>query len=282
MRSVSWQCGERTVELAGAPLIMGILNVTPDSFSDGGRYVEHAAAVSHALKMVADGADIIDIGGESTRPGAAGIQEDEECARVLPVIEGLRQQSDVLVSVDTMKAGVARRAIEAGANIINDVSALTHDVEMAGIAAATGAGVVLMHMQGRPRTMQRDPHYGDAVSEIRDFLAARMEEVEQRGIARNALAIDPGIGFGKTVEHNLELLAHVAAFAELGCPVLIGISRKSFLGKLTGCPVEDRLSGSLAAMALCVWQGAHIVRVHDVKQSKDAALVAAAIRDMAR
>jgi dihydropteroate synthase len=273
-----WQCRNRKLECGVRPAIMGILNVTPDSFSDGGRFTDTAAAVAAARQMVEDGADIIDVGGESTRPGAAAVDTAEELRRVIPVIEAIVTETDALVSVDTMKADVAREGMRHGAHIINDVSALTHDAAMADVAGEFGAGVVLMHMQGSPRTMQSDPQYGDVVSEIRCYLEARVSTVVEAGLARETLAIDPGVGFGKTAEHNVLLVAHLAQFASLGQPVLVGLSRKRFLGMLTGAPVEDRLAGSLAGLACSVLHGAHIMRVHDVKESAQAARIAAAIR----
>jgi dihydropteroate synthase len=263
--------------LEGRPLLMGILNVTPDSFSDGGLYLDRDRAVTQGLRMVEEGADIIDVGGESTRPGAEPVHADEESGRVVPVIEELGRRTGVVLSVDTMKAVVARRAIGSGAHIINDVSALTHDPHMAEVAAESGSGVVLMHMQGTPRTMQKDPRYEDVVAEVRAFLADRLDRLAAAGIARDAMAVDPGIGFGKTVEHNVRLLSHLEALGETGRPVVVGLSRKSFLGRLTGRETGERLAGSLAALAFCVMNGAHVMRVHDVKESFDALRVAAAL-----
>jgi dihydropteroate synthase len=256
---------------------MGILNVTPDSFSDGGSCAGPAEAVERGLRMRDAGADILDVGGESTRPGAAAVPADVEVSRVLPVVEGLAARCDATVSVDTTKAEVARHALDAGARIINDVSAMTLDPAMPGLAARTGAGVILMHMRGTPRTMQDDPRYGDVVAEVRDYLAARVRDLAARGIAAEAMAVDPGIGFGKTVEHNLRLLAGLDALAALGRPVAVGLSRKSFLGRITGRDVHGRLAAGLAALTFCVLNGAHILRVHDVAESLDAALVAAAL-----
>ena len=253
---------------------MGILNVTPDSFSDGGRFAIPERAIDQALAMVEAGADIVDIGGESTRPGAAAVPPDEELARVLPVIEQLAARSEVTLSIDTMKARVAECALAAGAHIINDVSALSHDPAMVDVARASGAGCVLMHMQGMPRTMQDNPVYDDVVADVAAALRARVDDVTARGLARDTLAVDPGIGFGKTVEHNLQLLANLDALAGLGLPVVVGLSRKSFLGKLTGRDVDDRLAGSVAALTFCVLHGAQVMRVHDVKESCDAAQLA--------
>jgi len=256
---------------------MGILNVTPDSFSDGGKYIDTDAAVAHAMSMCRDGADIIDVGGESTRPGAAEVPVKEEISRIRPVVEQLRKRSDVVLSVDTRKAAVARDALDAGVSIINDVSAMTHDPDMMGVAVESGAGVVLMHMRGTPSTMQEAPHYYDVVREVRDYLASRVEEILEAGADRRSVTVDPGIGFGKTLEHNLEILSHLDVLAEIGQPVVVGLSRKSFLGTLTGREVDDRLAGSLAALSFCILNGASVMRVHDVKESRDALRVVAAM-----
>lgn len=235
---------------------MGVLNVTPDSFSDGGRWLDHDAAVAHALEMVAEGADIVDVGGESTRPGARPVPADVELARVIPVVEALAPR--VRVSVDTRKAVVAERAVEAGATLINDVSASLWEV-----AAAAGVGWVAMHMRGTPETMQDDPHYDDVVREVRNFLVERAGRAVEAGVTE--VWIDPGIGFGKTVAHNLALLASLGELVATGFPVLVGASRKSFIGALTGgAPPHDRLEGSLAVAVWAVHQGARMVRVHDV------------------
>ncbi len=247
-------------------LVMGVLNVTPDSFSDGGRWFDRDAAVEHGLRMVTEGADIIDVGGESTRPGAASVDEAEERRRVVPVIEGLAPHARV--SIDTAKAAVAEAALAAGATIINDVTASLHEV-----AAAAGAGWLAMHMQGTPATMQRQPAYGDVVAEVRDFLVTRAEKAAAAGVAE--LWIDPGIGFGKTAEHNLSLLRHLNALVATGYPVAVGASRKSFLGRLTGdAPVEDRREASLAVAVWAMLQGVAIIRVHDVASTVQAARVA--------
>ena len=234
---------------------MGILNVTPDSFSDGARFLATEHAIAHARAMVAAGADIIDVGGESTRPGAQPVAVAEELRRVLPVINHL---PDLLVSIDTTKAEVAAEAVAAGARIINDISA-----SLFAVAGATGAGLVLMHMQGTPATMQQSPRYDDVVREVRDFLAGRIAVAEAHGVKKTQIAVDPGIGFGKTVDQNRQLLARLEQFRELGCPILVGASRKSFLGGA----VQERLPGSLAAVAWAVLHGAHIVRVHDVAET---------------
>ncbi len=225
---------------APAPKVMGIVNLTPDSFSDGGRIANPAEAVAFARRLAAQGADLLDLGGESSRPGAAPVSLEDELARVLPVVLELSGSISIPISVDTTKASVARAALAAGASIINDISALASDPEMAALAADSGAGVVLMHMQGAPATMQKSPHYGDVVTEVSDFLARRVEWAEGRGIPRERIAIDPGIGFGKTRDHNLAILRNLERFANLGCAVMIGVSRKGLLGSITGRPVSER------------------------------------------
>jgi len=257
------------------PLVMGILNVTPDSFSDGGQHFDLASAVAHARQMDDEGADIIDIGGESTRPGAPAVSAEEEIRRVVPVIE---QISDLLVSVDTTKAIVAERALAAGARIVNDISALQSDVRMLPVVHNSGAGVVLMHMQGTPATMQDNPRYADVVQEVREFLAERITAAVTGGVKKSQIAVDPGIGFGKTVEHNRQLLAGLEQFATLGCPILVGASRKSFIGQLLNRPAAERLPGSLAAAAWAVLHGAKILRVHDVAETVDIVRLLAALR----
>jgi dihydropteroate synthase len=257
---------------------MGVLNVTPDSFSDGGRYADSARAIERGLQMAAEGAAILDIGGESSRPGAAPVPIDEEMRRVVPVIEGLAGRTGCLLSVDTVKAAVADAALQAGAHIVNDISALRGDAEMAGVVARHGAGLILMHMQGTPRTMQQRPHYADVVREVRAFLAERIEAAVRAGIGADQLAVDPGIGFGKTVEHNLALVKDLRVFLTLARPLLIGVSRKSFLGHLTGRPVEDRLLPSLAVLAFALGEGAQVARVHDVKESCELARLIAMLR----
>ena len=276
-RPLKWACRDRSITIGERPLLMGILNVTPDSFADGGRFLDRDAATARAVQMAEEGADIIDVGGESTRPGAAPLSVDEELARVLPVIEAVTGRTDALVSIDTMKAPVARAALDAGAAIVNDVSACTGDPDMAGVAAEFNAGVVLMHMRGTPRTMQDDPHYQDVVAEVAGYLGGRVEAVRSQGVAEENIAVDPGIGFGKTVAHNLALLAHLGALSNTGRPVVVGLSRKSFLGKLSGREVGDRLPGSLSALVYCILNGAHVMRVHDVRESRDAARVALAL-----
>ncbi|MDI6775044.1 MAG: dihydropteroate synthase [Verrucomicrobiota bacterium] len=273
-----WRCGKREFDLAERPLIMGVLNATPDSFSDGGRFPDTASAVARGLALAEQGADILDIGGESTRPGADAVDEAEELRRVIPVIRAMRERSDIPISVDTTKAAVAAEAVRAGAEIINDVSALTDDSAMAGVAKESGAGVVLTHRKGAPRAMQADPRYDDVVREVRDYLCGRVEALVAFGLERERLAVDPGIGFGKTVDHNLELLAHLDALGACGRPVVVGLSRKSFLGKLTGRNVDERLASGLSALVFCALNGARVARVHDVKESRDAVRVATALR----
>ena len=258
-------------------MIMGVVNVTPDSFSDGGRYLDASVAIEHGLELEAEGAAILDVGGESTRPGAAPVPEDEELRRVIPVIEGLLERgSGVRISIDTYKSGVAARALAAGATMVNDVTALRGDPEMAGLVASAGAEYCLMHMLGEPRTMQRDPHYDDVVNDIKAFLAERMMFAAQAGIGPERILLDPGIGFGKTVAHNLELLSRLDEFLDLGRPVLIGTSRKSFLGRLTGRDVDDRVAATIATCVLAYERGARVFRVHDVAPVRDALTVTAA------
>jgi dihydropteroate synthase len=243
---------------------MGIINVTPDSFSDGGQYFDTERAVARGLELAADGADILDVGGESTRPGSLPVPEAEELRRVVPVIGALRKRTTCLLSVDTTKAAVAHAALDAGADIVNDTSAFRFDPAMPGEVARSGAGVILMHMQGTPLTMQQSPRYGDLLDEIRAFLGERIRVAEAAAIPRERIIVDPGIGFGKTFEDNLVLLRRQEAFHELGRPLLLGFSRKAFLGRLLGLPPEERLEGTIAAAVLSVERGVHILRVHDV------------------
>lgn len=257
---------------------MGILNVTPDSFSDGGRFVRRDAAIRQALAMQAEGAGIIDVGGESTRPGAAGVSLEEELERVVPVIEALAAELDVPVSVDTSKPEVMREAVEAGAGMINDVNALRADGALEA-AFVTGVPVCLMHMQGKPRTMQQAPHYGDVVAEVMAFLGDRAAHCLAAGIPKEKILLDPGFGFGKSLEHNLELLRNLRSFRELGYPLLVGISRKSMLGMLTGRDVGERLAAGIAAAVLAVERGAAIVRVHDVATTVDAIRITTAVTE---
>ena len=257
--------------------IMGVINVTPDSFSDGGRYLDAGAAIAHGLRLVGEGADILDVGGESTRPGADPVSATEELRRVVPVIAGLREVGcPARISIDTAKADVAAAALEAGAVIVNDVTALRGDPAMASLVAERGAEVCLMHMLGEPRTMQLEPHYDDVVAEVRGFLAERVAVALAAGIHAGRIVIDPGIGFGKTVAHNLALLAGTGELATIGPPVLIGTSRKSFLGRLTGREVGERLAATVATNVLAFERGARIFRVHDVAAVRDALAVTAA------
>jgi dihydropteroate synthase len=272
----TWRCGDRVLQLGERTLVMGIVNVTPDSFSDGGALPDPAAAVKHARRLVAEGADLLDIGGESTRPGADEVSVDEELARVVPVIEGLATD-DIALSVDTRKATVARAALEAGACIVNDVTAGS-DPEMFATVRGVGAGLVLMHKRGDPKTMQRDPRYDDVVGEVRAFLAQRAAAARDAGIERDRLCVDPGIGFGKNLQHNLALLRDIDTFGELDLPVLVGASRKRFIGTLTGVDDPgDRVEGSVAAAVWCASRGVHAVRVHDVRQTVRALRVVDAI-----
>jgi len=254
---------------------MGVVNVTPDSFSDGGRYLDPAAAVAHARALVDEGADIVDVGAESSRPGARGVSSDEELSRLVPVLEGL-SDLPVPVSVDTAKPEVMHAALRAGASMINDITALTAPGAL-DVVAPTGAAICLMHMQGEPRTMQREPSYRDVLAEVAAFLEERVAAAERAGIARERIVVDPGFGFGKTVAHNFELLRNLGRFTEIGLPVLAGWSRKSTLGAITGRSADDRLAGSLAAALLAVERGAKIVRVHDVAATRDALAVLAAL-----
>lgn len=258
--------------------MMGIVNVTPDSFSDGGRYATVDQAVERAMALVAQGADILDLGAESTRPGATPVGEQEEMDRLLPVLHEVAKRTALPISVDTMKSRVAREALEAGASIINDVTAMRFDPDMAAVIAQYGAGVVMMHMQGMPMTMQEAPRYDSVVEDVRTFFLERIAAAERAGIAKSQIVLDPGFGFGKLLFHNLELLNHLSSFDQLDCPVLAGLSRKAFLGKILDRPVQDREWGTAAAVALAVDRGASIIRVHDVASMKDVVMVAAAVR----
>ncbi|WNJ98978.1 dihydropteroate synthase [Thalassospiraceae bacterium LMO-JJ14] len=261
------------------PRLMGVVNVTPDSFSDGGDFLDSRVAIDHALKLIDDGADILDIGGESTRPGSRPITIDEECARILPVIEGI-SNTGVLISVDTRHADVMRRAIDAGASIVNDVTALTGDPESAAVCAGSNVDVVLMHMQGTPETMQDNPTYEDAALDILDYMRDRLEVLEEAGLARSRISIDPGIGFGKNLHHNLRILSGIDAFHTLGVPLLLGVSRKSFISKIDrDVPAKERVAGSIAA-AIAGWdRGVQIFRVHDVAETRQALAVWQAIEE---
>jgi dihydropteroate synthase len=266
------RCGGRTLELEAA-VVMGVLNVTPDSFSDGGLYLEPDAALARAERMAAEGAAIVDVGGESTRPGARGIDSDEEIRRVLPIVERIAARLPLLISVDTSNPELMRRAAAAGAHLINDVRALRVPGALEA-AAAANLGICLMHMRGEPADMQRDPRYGDIVAEIRDFLEERMRACARAGIERERLCLDPGFGFGKTTAHNLELLRQLAEFAPLGRPLCVGLSRKSLVAALTGRPLTERVTGSVALATVAVLKGARIVRAHDVAATVDAVRIA--------
>ncbi|HEX6116886.1 MAG TPA: dihydropteroate synthase [Solirubrobacterales bacterium] len=261
-----------------APLIMGVVNVTPDSFSDGGEFLDPRRAIEHAAELVREGADLLDVGGESTRPGAEAVGADEECRRVVPVLDGLVGVG-VPISIDTSKAAVAEAALDAGATWVNDVTALRGDPALAALCADRGCEVVLMHMLGDPRTMQEDPRYGDVVDDVRAFLGERVEAALAAGIAEERIWVDPGFGFGKTVEHNLELLRRLGELRELGRPILVGASRKSFIGKITGRDVGERVGGTIAAHVVAAANGADAVRVHDVAPMRDALETLAAVTD---
>ncbi|MBU1332888.1 MAG: dihydropteroate synthase [Gammaproteobacteria bacterium] len=268
-------CGSRLLDLTH-PQVMGILNVTPDSFSDGGQFRQRDAALRHAAAMVAAGATLIDVGGESTRPGAAAVSCEEELARVIPVVEAIAAELDVIISVDTSTAEVMRESARAGAGLINDVRALQRPGALAA-AAESGLPVCLMHMRGEPTTMQQDPQYADIVSEVESFLQARIEACVAAGIARERLVLDPGFGFAKTLDHNLRLFKHLEALHAFGLPLLVGVSRKSMIGKVLGHEVGGRLYGSLGLAALAVAKGAQILRVHDVAETVDVVRMIAAV-----
>ena len=275
-----WKIRDREIDLSRRARVMGIINATPDSFSDGGSFLNPQAALAHGLQMVAEGAEILDIGGESTRPGAQSVEADEEIRRVLPIIQALRRESQVLLSIDTSKAAVARAALDAGADIINDVTGLRGDPEMPALAASSKAGIVIMHMQGEPRTMQVAPTYDDVVHEVGEFFRQALARSVACGIDPMRIALDPGIGFGKTPEHNRRLLAELSAFLEFGRPLLVGVSRKSFLGWLAGSSaMDDRFWPGVALTSLCRERGARILRVHDVKPHTEALRMTEAILD---
>ena len=273
----TWQLRDRTLTPGRPALVMGIVNVTPDSFSDGGRFFDPALAVAHGLELVRQGADLLDVGGESSRPGADPISAADEMARVVPVIRGLARATNVPLSVDTAKAVVAEAALESGAHVVNDITALG-DPDMAAVVRRHRAGVVLMHMQGTPQTMQIRPHYDDVIVEVVAFLQARLRAAVELGIDESSVVLDPGIGFGKTAQHNMRLLAHLSELGKLGRPVLLGVSRKGFLGRLLDQPVGDRLAASLAAACFALTlDSAQILRVHDVAQTRDAVRVISAL-----
>jgi len=266
------------IDFARRTAVMAVINVTPDSFFDGGRHFDAGRAVAAGLAMAEAGADVIDLGGESTRPGAEPVSQADELARVIPVIQGLRLQCALPISIDSYKAPVARAALDAGADIVNDISALGFDPGMAPLIANEKVPVVLMHMRGTPRTMQADPQYADVVREVRDFLAERLYDAMDAGIDAGSIVLDPGIGFGKTVEHNLQLLRGLSILGALGQPLLVGVSRKTFIGKILGLEPEQRLEGSLAAAVAAVLGGANIIRVHDVAETCRAVRIADALR----
>jgi dihydropteroate synthase len=274
-----WQLGNQTLHLGRRPLVMGIVNVTPDSFSDGGLYTGTESAVAHGLTLIEQGADLLDIGGESSRPGAAAVPLEEELRRTLPVVKLLAARCSVPLSIDTYKAETARACLAAGARIINDITGLTGDPAMPAVLQAASAGVIVMHMQGTPATMQLDPHYDDVVADIAQFFEERLQDLTSLGIAREQVVLDPGVGFGKTVDHNLEILARMDEFQRLGRPLCLGVSRKGFMGRLLNRPVGERLAGSLAAVLFALGRGAtQIVRVHDVAETRDALTVFEAIQ----
>ena len=281
VKTITWtkDGAERKLHVGGGPLVMGIINCTPDSFYPGSRRTAAESAIGTALSMEESGADIVDVGGESTRPGSEYVGEDEELERVIPVIRGIREKSDIVISVDTRKATVAESALDAGADIVNDISALRDDPELARLVAREGVPVVLMHMRGTPRTMQKAPRYDDTVGEIAQELLSAVDRATEAGIDAARMIIDPGIGFGKRHEDNLRILAGIPRLADLGFPLLIGLSRKSFLGKITGREVQDRLAASLGANVCAAITGAHILRVHDVAETVDVLRVVRAIRN---
>lgn len=278
----AWSVRGRTIEFGTMPVLMGIVNATPDSFSDGGQFFAPTAAVDHAHRLVEEGAGIIDIGGESTRPGADPVDAAEELHRILPVITGLAESSPVTISVDTTKASVAREALAAGAHIVNDVSGLLFDPAMTGVCAAESAGVVCMHIQGTPQNMQENPRYVNAVAEISEFLRQRLAELEQEGIPRERIAIDPGIGFGKSAEHNLEILSDIDRFRQIGRPVVVGHSRKRFLKRVVGRSLDERLFATVGVAVALALQGTEVIRVHDVAAVRDAILACRTVLDWGR
>jgi dihydropteroate synthase len=277
IRPAPIQCGAQVLRFGERVYLMGILNVTPDSFSDGGRFLDGKMAMEHALKMVEDGADLIDVGGESSRPGSDPVSEKEELSRVIPVIEALVKYTVAPISIDTTKAVVAKEAMDAGASLINDISAMSADPAMAKVAAASGVPVVLMHMRGTPKSMQSVPiHYDDVVKDIGKYLSKRISDIES-AVSREKIIVDPGIGFGKTPQHNLTILHRISEFASLGQPLMVGPSRKAFVGAVLGVDVSERMYGTAAAVAAAVAGGAHILRVHDVLPMRQVADMAWAI-----
>jgi dihydropteroate synthase len=269
-----WRCKDITLDLGKRTHIMGVLNITPDSFSDGGRYRQTDKALERALEMEREGADIIDVGGESTRPGSQAVTLEEELHRVIPLIEQLRRQLKIPISIDTYKASVAERAVVAGAAIVNDISGLQFDQNMAHVVAKSGAGIVVMHIKGTPRDMQKNPHYDDLMTEIGNYLEQSKQIALAAGIERQRIVVDPGIGFGKRLQDNFQIIRELLLLAHLKCPILVGPSRKSFIGSVLDLPVEQRLEGTAAAVTACILNGADVVRVHDVKEIKRVALIA--------
>ena len=263
---VKFRCRNKSLELDGKTVVCGVLNITPDSFSDGGLWIDRQKAVDRAQQMVDEGAGMIDIGGESSRPGSQAVSVDEERERVIPVLEKIVDRLNVPISVDTCKSQIARESLEIGVDIINDITSLRGDTDMASVAAESGAGIILMHMQGEsPRTMQKNPQYGDVVSEIAEFLGSSIDRAVSSGISRERIVVDPGIGFGKKTEHNLEIIRRLCELKSLGQPILIGVSRKSVIGNVLDLPVDERLEGTAALVACSILNGANIVRVHDVR-----------------
>ncbi len=276
--TISLDWGPHHLRLGERTHVMGVLNVTPDSFSDGGLFFETDRAIEHGFSMVEEGADCIDIGGESTRPFSERISSEEELSRVIPVIEALTGEVSIPISIDTCKGSVAREALKAGASIINDISALRLDPEIASVAAEAGVPVILMHMKGSPENMQKDPVYDDLISEIKDFLKDAAQRAVKAGISENLIVVDPGIGFGKTFDHNLQIIRNFSSFSSLGMPVLIGTSNKAFIGEILGKEAHKRLTGSMATVAVAAMNGAHIVRVHNVKEAVETVRVVDAIK----
>jgi dihydropteroate synthase len=277
LKTLTRQAKSRLIEFPGRPLIMGVVNVTPDSFYDGGHYLDTEAAVAHAVRLVEEGADLLDVGAESTRPGADIVNEEEERRRAIPVVAAVAKAVTVPISIDTSKAAIAREALDVGAVLVNDVTALRGDPAMVDVVARSGAGIVLMHMYGTPRTMQHAPSYDDVVEEISEFFEERIRFAMTHGIVRRQIILDPGIGFGKLLVHNLTLLAQLRCFVQFDCPLLIGVSRKAFLGQLVDRPVQERQWATAAAVAVAVDRGAGILRVHDVSAMKDVVQVTVAI-----
>lgn len=277
-KGIQWLINN-SVKTFEIPMIMGILNITPDSFSDGGQFNSFTTGVDRAMQMVQQGADIIDVGGESTRPGAPAVGVNEELDRVIPIIEAISSRSDVLISIDTQKSVVAMAAMEKGAHLINDVSAGTADEKMLSVVAETGAVYAMMHMRGTPENMQDDPRYENVIHEIVEYFKKRLYHADAQGISKDKIILDPGVGFGKRLEDNLELLAKVHVFHELGCPLMIGASRKSFIGNIDGSEVDDRMGGSLAAVLNTYQLGVQIFRVHDVQETRQALNIFTAIQN---